>query len=79
LVTFNYINYAEATYDYGMFGNIDIELDTVNHEEGVNGVNNATNLKLLLSAASDNSTTEKTLTYEVPAGQHFIEAKYSKD
>lgn len=79
LVTFNYINYGEATYDYGMFGNIDIELDTVNHEEGANGVNNATNLKLLLSAASDSSATEKTLTYEVPAGQHFIEAKYSKD
>lgn len=79
LVTFNYINYAEAGYDYGMFGNIDVELDTVNHEEGSNGVNNATNLKLLLSAASDSSATEKTLTYEVPAGQHFIEAKYSKD
>ena len=79
LVTFNYINYGEAGYDYGMFGNIDIELDTVNHEEGANGVNNATNLKLLLSAASDSSATEKTLTYEVPAGQHFIEAKYSKD
>lgn len=79
LVTFTYINYAEATYDYGMFGNIDIELDTVNHEEGVNGVNNATNLKLLLSSESDNSANERTLTYEVPAGQHFIEAKFSKD
>lgn len=79
LVTFNYINYAEATYDYGMFGNIDVELDTANHEEGANGVNNTTNLKLLLSAASDNSVDVKTLTYEVPAGQHFIEAKFSKD
>lgn len=79
LVTFNYINYAEATYDYGMFGNIDVELDTVNHEEGTNGVNNSTNLKLLLSASSDNSASERTLTYEVEAGQHFIEAKFSKD
>lgn len=79
LVTFNYINYAEATYDYGMFGNIDVELDTVNHEEGVDGVNNSTNLKLLLSASSDSSASERTLTYEVEAGQHFIEAKFSKD
>lgn len=79
LVTFTYINYAETTYDYGMFGNIDIELDTVNHEEGANGVNNATNLKLLLSASSDSSASERTLTYEVEAGQHFIEAKFSKD
>lgn len=79
LVTFNYINYAEATYDYGMFGNIDVELDTVNHEEGTNGVNNSTNLKLLLSSSSDNSANERTLTYEVEAGQHFIEAKFSKD
>ena len=79
LVTFTYINYAEATYDYGMFGNIDVELDTANHEEGANGENNSTNLKLLLSSASDNSANERTLTYEVPAGQHFIEAKFTKD
>jgi len=79
LVTLKYINYAEATYDYGMFGNIDIALDTVNHEEGANGVNNATNLKVLLSSSEDNSPNEKTLTYEVPAGNHFIEAKFSKD
>jgi len=62
-----------------MFGNIDVELDTANHEEGANGENNSTNLKLLLSSASDNSASERTLTYEVPAGQHFIEAKFSKD
>lgn len=79
LVTLKYINYAEETYDYGMFGNIDVALDTVNHEEGANGINNATNLRVLLSTSEDNSPDEKTLTYEVPAGNHFIEAKFSKD
>jgi hypothetical protein len=36
-------------------------------------------LRVLLSSAEDNSPDEKTLTYEVPAGNHFIEAKFSKD
>lgn len=71
LVTIQYINYAEATYDYGVFGNVDTTLNT--------SYNNNTGAYYTCSASSDNTSTSKTLTYTIPAGSHYIDIKYRKD
>ena len=71
LVTIQYINYAEATYDYGIFGNIDSALSTASTVD--------TNVKLACSTNAYNISTPQTLTYEVQSGTHFIDIKYRKD
>ncbi len=71
VITIQYINYAEATYDYGIFGNIDTALTTTSTAD--------TNAFYRCSTNNDNSNTAKTLTYNIPAGSHFIDIKYRKD
>jgi hypothetical protein len=70
-MTISYINYAEATYDYGIFGNIDTALGTTQTVDN--------NAFYTCSTNNDNSNTVKTLTYNIPAGNHFIDIKYRKD
>ena len=71
IVTLQYINYAEATYDYGIFSNIDSALNTSYTAD--------TTAYKICSANSDNTATPQTLTYNVSAGSHFIDIKYRKD
>lgn len=71
LVTFTYINYAEATYDYGIFGNVDTALGTTYSADS--------NVKLACNTSTYNSSDEQTLTYEIESGSHFIDVKYRKD
>lgn len=71
LITIQYINYAEATYDYGIFGNIDTALNT--------GYTADSDAYKILSSSSDNTSTPQTLTYEIESGEHFIDIKYRKD
>lgn len=71
LVTFSYINYAEATYDYGVFGNIDYTLSTTYNNN--NGAYHSCN------SSSENTASVQTLTYEISAGTHYIDIKYFKD
>lgn len=71
LVTIQYINYAEAGNDFGIFGNIDVVLVTSNTVD--------TNAKLVCNNASYNVPTPQTLTYEVSSGQHYIDIKYRKN
>lgn len=71
LVTIQYINYAEATYDYGIFGNIDVALETTYTADS--------NAYKVLSQSSDNSSSPQTLTYEINSGEHYIDIKYRKD
>jgi len=71
LITIQYINFAEANYDYGIFGNIDTALGTTSTAD--------TNAYRVLSASSDNTSTAKTLTYEIESGSHFIDIKFRKD
>lgn len=71
LITIQYINYAEATYDYGIFGNIDSALSTASTLDS--------NVKLACNAASYNISTPQTLTYEMTSGQHYIDIKYIKN
>lgn len=77
LVTLTYINYAEATYDYGIFGNIDTALSASYPTS--EGVVPDTNYKYACIASSANISSEQTITYEIDSGQHFIDVKYTKD
>ena len=79
-VTFQYINYAEASYDFGVFGNIDVALTTDYYPAGSGGANiSETSYKKACNTSSDNTSTVKTLSYSVSAGEHFIDVKFSKD
>lgn len=70
-VTFSYINYAQAGYDYGIFGRIDTALDTTYTADS--------NPYLSCSASSYNISTVQTLSYEMSAGTHYIDVKYRKN
>lgn len=71
LVTIQYINYAEAGNDFGIFGNIDVALATSNTVD--------TNAKLVCNNPSYNIPTPQTLTYEMNSGQHYVDIKYRKN
>ena len=81
LVTIQYINYAEANYDYGMFGKLDTTVATdgltANSSTGTSSPSDSTNNYQL--AMASNSSSAQTITYNVPAGQHYIDIKYGKD
>lgn len=80
LVTIQYINYAEATYDFGVFGNIDVALNNNYYSAGTGGATiTDTNYKFACNASSANTSTPQTITYEINSGEHFINIKYSKD
>ena len=80
-VTIQYINYAEATYDFGVFGNVDVALTTNYYPAGSGGATiSETSYKKACNTSSDNSSSVQTLTYNnVSAGDHFIDVKFSKD
>ena len=73
LVTFTFINYAETTYDYGVFGDIDIAL------AASSASTDESTAKLVCNTETYNTSNEQTLTYEVSSGEHFIDIKYRKD
>lgn len=70
-ITIQYINYAEATYDYGIFGYLDTALST-SVEADSNAFKRCNN-------SDDNSPDPQTIVYQIPAGSHFIDIKYYKD
>lgn len=77
LVTIQYINYAEATYDFGIFGNIDVPLNGT--YKPASGSMPDSNYKLACNTSSYNSSSVQTITYEIPSGEHDVYIKYSKD
>ncbi len=82
LVTFQYINYAEATYDFGVFGKIDTTLSTTGWISTSNAGDSTTDAgleQIRLNTSSSNSANPQTLTYEIPAGTHYIDVKFGKD
>lgn len=82
LLTIQYINYGEAGYDYGLFGKLDVAVatDGLTASSGSSVPSDSTNnYQYICNSSSDNSTTVKTITYEVPMGEHFIDIKYGKD
>lgn len=80
LVTLQFINYAETTYDFGVFGNIDTSLSTAYYSAGSGGATiTDTDYKLACNTSSYNISSTQTLTYEIPSGAHYIDIKFSKD
>lgn len=81
-VTFTYINYAEATYDFGIFSKLDTALTTnypvSSSSAGDSTIDNGLYEKRL-NASADNTSTQKTLIYTIPAGEHFVDVKFGKD
>lgn len=77
LVTIDYINYAEATYDFGIFGNIDVPLN--GNYKPASGSMPDSDYKLACNTSNYNSSSVQTITYEIPSGEHDIYIKYSKD
>lgn len=70
-IKFKVINYAEANYDYGIFSNIDASLSTTSAADDSS--------RIFWNGKSQHSASEKEITYQIPAGQHFIYIKYLKD
>lgn len=82
IVTFQYINYAEATYDFGVFSKVDTALSTSAWNSSRYAGDTTTDAgleQIRLNTSSYNSPNAQTLTYEISAGEHFIDVKYAKD
>lgn len=79
-ITFTYINYAEATYDFGVFGNIDVELSNSYYAAGSSGATiTDSSYARACNTSSYNSASTQTLSYTMSAGDHSIWVKFSKD
>lgn len=79
-ITFTYINYAEQSYDFGVFGNIDTALNHNYYPAGSSGATiSDSSYKLACNTSSHNTSSAQTLTYSMSAGEHYIDVKYSKD
>ena len=79
-ITFTYINYAEATYDFGVFGNIDVALSNNYYAAGSNGATiTDSSYMRACNTSSYNTSSTQTLAYTMSAGEHSIWVKYSKD
>ena len=79
LITIQYINYAEANYDYGMFGKLDTAVATDGLTASSGGSSPSDSTSNYQLAMCSNSSSPQTITYTVPAGAHFIDIKYGKD
>jgi len=71
-VTFNYINYAQATYDFGIFGEVDASLRT-------DYATDTSGCALKCDTSTYNKSSVQTLVYDLEAGDHFIQVKYKKN
>lgn len=76
-ITFTYINYAEQSYDFGVFGNIDVALSNNYYAAGSSGATITDSSYKY--ACTMSSPSEQTLTYTMTAGDHSIWVKFSKD
>lgn len=82
LVTLSFINSAEETYDFGVFSKVDTALSTTYWQSSQYSGDTTTDAgleQLRCNTSTYNTTTAQTLTYEIPAGEHFIDIKFSKD
>lgn len=73
-LTIPYISSGESGYDYGIFGQLDTELANSVTDDGATG-----SAKVKLNCKVQSSTAVKQVSYDIPAGEHFIEIKYRKD
>ena len=81
LVTIEYINQGESQADYGMFGKIDTTVSTTGNTYSSSSASpdDPENYYYMCATSADSTTTVKTLTYNISAGEHYIDIKYAKD
>lgn len=79
IVTIEYINYAEASYDYGLFGKLDTAVATDGLTASSNSSSPSDSTSNYELAMASNSASAQTISYTVPSGEHFIDIKYGKD
>lgn len=70
-VNFSIVNYGYSSYDYGIVSKVDCTLST-SYSTDID----TTSSNVYTTYKSSNSTTAKTLSIYVPAGEHFIYFKY---
>lgn len=68
---FDCINYAEASYDYGIIGKVDTELSITNIDD--------TSSNIAKSFKNSNSSSVQTYSMVISSGEHFVYVKYRKD
>ena len=68
-VTIDAITYGEDKYDYGLFGAVDQVLDTTSTVDS----------GIFWNGKGKSSADPYQVTYTIPAGEHFVYAKYIKD
>ena len=79
-ITFTFVNYSEQGYDFGVFGNIDTALNHNYYSAGSGGATiTDSSYKLACNTSTYNNSSTHTLEYEMSAGEHYIDVKYSKD
>ncbi len=68
---FDCINYAEASYDYGVIGNVDTELSITSIDDASSNI--------AKSFEQSNSSSVQTYSMVISSGEHFVYVKYRKD
>ena len=68
-VTIDAITYGESNYDYGLLGAVDQVLDTTSTVDS----------GIFWNGKGKSSADPYQVTYTIPAGEHFVYAKYIKD
>lgn len=68
---FDCINYAEASYDYGVIGKVDTELSITSIDD--------TSSNIAKSFKNSNSSSVQTYSMVISSGEHFVYVKYRKD
>lgn len=76
-INVTFINYSQPSYDYGLIGNVDGTLArSIKADAAGSGSSNSS---FRGGAASRHSSNPQTMSYTIPAGQHFLEFKYRKN
>ena len=71
-LTLYLINSGEATYDYGLVGNLDTALSA-------SSAITSDSYYWIGNTSGKNSTSEQVVTMTIPSGTHFVDFKYRKD
>ena len=76
-INVTFINYSQPSYDYGLIGNVDGTLArSIKADAAGSGSSNSS---FRGAATSRHSSDPQTMSYTIPAGQHFLEFKYRKN
>lgn len=73
-ITINYVNYGYSNTTYGIVGKVDCELSNSYSID----INTSSSTNVYTTFAGSNSTNAKTLTMNVPQGEHFIDFKFRR-